>query len=179
MCIKLYIIKMATKETRPRRKAGRTLLVSNEHKEELSLDGLVNTHTTSSGSRFLVFDNVENARSAYKKLRDDGVRTKYSYYKIFFRLKDVNLENVEYDELKNSVKELATSCGNVDVLYFKFYTKNKTLMGSGDLTVDTKEGLDALVSQKEMKFGEGSASFYRFKLKSKDDDGQDAQEANA
>ena len=166
---------MATKEQRPRRKAGRTLLVSNEHKEELTFDGLVNTHTTNSGSRFLVFDNVENARSAYKKLRDDGVRTKYSYYKVFFRLKDVSLDNVEYDELKNSVKELASSCGDVDVLYFKFYTKNKTLMGSGDLTVDTKEGLDALVSQKEMSFAGGSASFYRFKLKSRDDeDGDDA-----
>ena len=168
---------MATKEQRPRRKAGRTLLVSNEHKEDLSFDGLVNTHTTSSGSRFLVFDNVENARSAYKSLRENGVRTKYSYYKVFFRLKDVDLQNVEYDELKNSVKELASSCGNVEVLYFKFYTKNKTLMGSGDLTVDTKEGLDALVSHKELEFAGGSASFYRFKLKSRDDD--EAPEAQA
>jgi len=168
---------MATKEQRPRRKAGRTLLVSNEHKDNLSFDGLDNTHTTSSGSRFLVFDNVENARSAYKTLRESGVRTKYSYYKVFFRLKDVDLDNVEYDELKNAVKELATSCNDVDVLYFKFYTKNKTLMGSGDLTVDTKEGLDALVSQKEMDFANGSASFYRFKLKSKDED-DDAPEAH-
>ncbi len=70
--------------------------------------------------------------------------------------------------MKNSVKELATSCNDVDVLYIKLYTKNKQLMGSGDLTVDTKEGLDALVSQKEMKFEDGSASFYRFKLKSRD-----------
>jgi len=164
---------MASKEQRPRRKPGRTLLVSNEHKEEISFEGLSNVHTTSSGSRFLVFDNVENARSAYKQLRESGVRTKYSYYKVFFRLKDVDLENVDYDELKTSVKELAASCKDVDVLYFKFYTKNKVLMGSGDLTVDTKEGLDSLVSEKEMSFSKGTASFYRFKLKSKDGEDED------
>ena len=155
------------KEQRPKGKAGRTLLVSNEHKDELSFDGLINTHVTNSGSRFIVFDNIDNARSAYKTLRETGVKTKYSYYKCFFRLKDSNLE--DYDQVKNSVKELATSCNDVDVLYIKLYTKNKQLMGSGDLTVDTKEGLDALVSQKEMKFEDGSASFYRFKLKSRDD----------
>ena len=51
---------MANNEQRPRRKAGRTLLVSNEHKEEVSFEGMQDTHTTSSGSRFLVFDTVEN-----------------------------------------------------------------------------------------------------------------------
>ena len=153
-------------EQRPRRKAGRTLLVSNEHTDELSFDGLKDTHTTDSGSRFLVFDTVDNARSAYKSLRENGVKTKYCYYKVFFRLRDVELENVEYDSLKEEVTTLANSVEDTNVLYFKFYTKNKALMGSGDLTVDTKLGLDNLVSQKELTFSKGSASFYRFKVRS-------------
>ncbi len=161
---------MANNEQRPRRKAGRTLLVSNEHKEEVSFEGMRDTHTTSSGSRFLVFDTVENARSAYKTLREDGVRSKYCYYKAFFRLKDVDLENVEYDKLKEEVTALADSLEGVNVLYFKFYTKNKTLMGSGDLTVDTKAGLDKLVSEREITFSKGSVSFYRFKVRSKNEE---------
>ena len=42
------------------RKPGRTLLVSNEYKEEINLDGLDNIHETSSGSRFLVFNREKN-----------------------------------------------------------------------------------------------------------------------
>ena len=38
-------------------------------------------------------------------------------------------------------------------------------MGSGDLTVDTKDGLDELVKMKDVEFKDGSVSFYRFKLK--------------
>ena len=42
-----------------------------------------------------------------------------------------------YDSLKEEVTTLANSVEDANVLYFKFYTKNKALMGSGDLTVDT------------------------------------------
>ena len=48
---------------------------------------------------------------------------------------------------------------------------------SGDLTVDTKQGLDNLVSNKELTFSKGSASFYRFKVKSGKQD--NAEELNA
>ena len=81
------------------RKPGRTLLVSNEYKDEINLDGLDNIHETSSGSRFLVFNSTDNARDAYESLREKGVKTKYSYYKVFLRLRDINLD-VDYDELK-------------------------------------------------------------------------------
>jgi len=146
------------------RKPGKTLLVSNEYKDEINLDGLDNIHETSSGSRFLVFNSTDNARDAYEFLREKGVKTKYSYYKVFLRLKDINLD-VDYDELKNDLLELSSKLNNVNILYLKFYTKDKKLMGSGDLTVDTKEGLDELVKMKDMEFKEGSISFYRFKLK--------------
>ena len=146
------------------RKPGRTLLVSNEYKDEINLEGLDNIHETSSGSRFLVFNNTDNARNAYDFLKEKGVKTKYSYYKVFLRLKDINLD-VDYDELKNDLIELSSKLENVNILYLKFYTKDKKLMGSGDLTVDTKNGLDELVKMKDVEFKDGSVSFYRFKLK--------------
>ena len=143
-----------------KRKPGRTLLVSNEYKEEISLSGLENIHETNSGSRFLIFDNTENARDAYESLKEKGVKTKYSYYKVFLRLKDINLDT-DYDELKNDLIELSSKLEKVNILYLKFYTKDKKLMGSGDLTVDTKEGLDELIKMKDVEFNDGSVSFYR------------------
>lgn len=167
---------------RPRRKAGRTLLISSEHTEELSVPGILTDkiHKTEGGSRFVVFDTTENARSAFRSLRNDGIRVKYSYYKVFFRLSDVDLENVEYDSLKDSVKEMISSLGDgsISVLYFKFYTKNSTLMGSGDLTVDTKEGLDLLVNDNEYTFDKGKISFFRYRVRKQDDENNE-QEENA
>lgn len=166
------------RDKRPRRKAGRTLLISNEYTEDVSYDGIVNTHSTNSGSRFCVFDTVDNARNAYNELRGKQVKVKYSYYKVFFRLKDLELNKLEYNDLKEEVKGLLSSLDNVNVLYFKFYTKNKVLMGSGDLTVDSKEGLDDLVSKREMNLSNGVISFYRFKLKSDLEDAGDNAEQN-
>ncbi len=75
---------------RPRRKAGRTLLISSEFKDDLNHDGIQKTHQTDGGARFVVFDTTENARSAFKNLKDSGAKVKYSYYKIFFRMADVD-----------------------------------------------------------------------------------------
>jgi hypothetical protein len=166
---------------RPRRKAGRTLLISSEHTEELTNTGILTdkTHKTDGGSRFVVFDTTENARSAFRNLRSEGVRVKYSYYKVFFRLSDVDLENIEYDALKESVKEMISTLGDgtTNVLYFKFYTKNSTLMGSGDLTVDTKEGLDVLVNDNEYTFSKGKVSFFRYRVRKQDDSNDQEQDA--
>lgn len=164
---------MNNKDKRPRRKPGKTLLISNEYNEEVNYEGIVSTHSTNSGSRFIVFDNVDNSRNAYNDLRTKGTRVKYSYYKIFFRLKDIELSEIDYNDLKEEVKGLISDIDNVSILYFKFYTKNKVLMGSGDLTVDSKEGLDALVGKRELNLKNGTISFYRFKVKSEDDDGFD------
>lgn len=174
---------MEQEKKRPRRKAGRTLLISSDYTEELTNTGIVTDkiHKTEGGSRFVVFDTTENARSAFRDLRSNGVRVKYSYYKVFFRLSDVDLSDVEYDSLKDSVKEMISSLGQdiINVLYFKFYTKNSTLMGSGDLTVDTKEGLDLLVNNNEYSFSKGKISFFRYRVRKqdeKDEENDDDQE---
>mgnify|MGYP001183116085 FL=1 len=43
-------------------------------------------------------------------------------------------------------------------------------MGSGDLTVDSKEGLDALVGKRELDLKQGGISFYRFKVKNDEEE---------
>lgn len=162
---------------RPRRKPGKTILVSSDWKNEINVEGVESTHQTDNGARFVVFDTLENARSAFKSLRESGARVKYSYYKSFFRLSNVDLTNSSYDDLKEKVKSVTTKLGANNILYFKFYTKNGNIIGSGDLTVDTKAALDSLVSSNDNEFGEGSISFYRFKVKRNENDDDSSNKA--
>jgi len=147
------------------RKEGRTLLINCDYTEEINLNGIQKIHQTNSGSRFVVFDTTENARSAFKNFKELNIKVKYSYYKIFFRLADVDLQNVMYDDLKDQIKNMINELNDVNILYFKFYTKNGNLMGSGDLTVDTKDSLDLLVANNEYDFGNGKISFYRYHVR--------------
>ena len=68
--------------------------------------------------------------------------------------------------MKNKIIDsLKTKVGDLNILYFKFYTKNNTLIGSGDFTVDTKESLDALVTLRELELEDSKINFYRFKIR--------------
>jgi hypothetical protein len=152
-------------KNKPVRKEGRTILISSEWVGDIEHDGIQSTHQTDGGARFVIFDTIDNAKSAFENLKDSGAKVKYSYYKIFFRLSEIDLVSVEYDEIKEKVKNMLATLGDVNVLYFKFYTKNGNLMGSGDLTVDTKESLDLLISNDDNDFGEGKISFYRYRVR--------------
>jgi len=151
-------------EMKPKRKEGRTLLISSHENMDFDLQGVENVHETNNGSKFIVFNSIENAVNAYDLLNKSNVKVKYSYYKLFFRLKNVNLENVEYNELKNKIVSLLEA-ENINVLYFKFYTKNKVLMGSGDLTTDTKTSFDNLINLNDIPMDDGTITFFRFKIK--------------
>ena len=80
----------------------------------------------------------------------------------------MNLENIEYNLLKESINKFLEKELGVNVLYFKFYTKNKQLMGSGDLTTDTKASFDKLINLNDIVIDEeakSTVSFFRFKVK--------------
>jgi len=158
---------------RPKRKEGRTILFDSNSKEEVNDDGVKNIHKTDGGTRFIVFDTIENASSAYEKHKDAGAKVKYAYYKIFFRLSEYDLATAKYDDLKEEVQKFLSIRGINNVLYFKFYTQNGVLMGSGDLTVDTKEDMDLLVSNNESDFCEGKISFYRYRVRKNTQDSKD------
>lgn len=155
-------------ETISKKREGKTLLISNEEKIDINYEGIEDVHTTNNGSRFIVFNSLENAKFAYESLIEKNVKVKYSYYKLFFRLKNIDFANTDYNTLKTKIHNILKE-KNIEVLYFKFYTKNKMLLGSGDLTTDTKVSFDALINLNEIKFDESSnITFYRFKIKSND-----------
>lgn len=145
-----------TDETRSvsRRRPGRTLLLKlpeqNEDGEsqelKLEYEGVQSTVDTKTNSRFMVFDTVDNATAALTDLREKGFRVKYSYYKVFFRVKNMDLSDTTYDDLKAKLMDKLKSVDdNVNILYFKLYRKNGSLTGSGDFVLDLKDSLDALV----------------------------------
>ena len=67
---------------------------------------------------------------------------------------------------------MLSNVGDINVLYFKFYTKNGSLMGSGDLTVDSKDSLDLLVGNNEHNFGDGKISFYRYRIRKNENENE-------
>ncbi len=155
-------------DNKSRRKEGRTILISNDENVEAKFDGIQDIHITNNGSRFIVFDTLENSVKAYNFLKENNVKVKYSYYKLFFRIKNMNLENVEYNILKETINKFLEKELGINVLYFKFYTKNKQLMGSGDLTTDTKAAFDKLINLDDIVIDEeekSTVSFFRFKIK--------------
>ena len=91
-------------ETISKKREGKTLLISNEEKIDINYEGIEDVHTTNNGSRFIVFNSLENAKFAYESLVEKNVKVKYSYYKLFFRLKNIDFSNTDYNTLKNKIK---------------------------------------------------------------------------
>jgi hypothetical protein len=141
------------------RKAGRTLLIKPVNNgfdfDSLELDnheGLKSNILTKSGARFLVFDNIDNSTNCLKQLKtNEDILVKYAHYRLYFTINGLE-DSTDYNEIKQSHIDLIKENTNSDVLYYKLYKKNKeTYLGCGDLTIDTKEGMDRLLEKEEHK----------------------------
>ena len=156
-----------------RRRAGRTVLIKSNQEYECNFNGITNTANTENGSKFVIFDTIENAKHAFKSLKDNNVKAKYSYYKMFFKINTDLIEDNSYDELKASIlKEILSFNEEVNILYFKLYTRQGKLTGSGDLVLDTKDDLDKLVSKKNLKLNDNGMEIrmFRFIIKNRNDE---------
>ena len=152
-------------ERQDNRRPGRTLLINTN--KDYSLEGYSGIQTsfeTDNGSMFVVFDTVDNATSALTDLKENGVRVKYSYYKMFVKVKNKDISNMSYDDLKNLIKtKLKSVDSDVNILYFKLYKKDGNLTGSGDLVLDMKDHLDNFVKLKKLTLeGDEEVLMYRF-----------------
>jgi len=162
------------------RKAGRTLLIKvlNEistfdNDLTFNLDGLLNkTNFSNNKTMFLTFDSIDNSIKALKQLRLKSTNifsVKFSYYKLFFTITGLNDNINDYNIYKKSLIDHISNNTNINVLYCKFYCKNNKYMGCGDLTVDTIDGMNKLLSKdnglKEFKVDNFSGVFYRFNKK--------------
>jgi hypothetical protein len=147
------------------RKIGRTLLVKSFNTTDIdeslfeNLEGLEKVAKTKhSNTVFLLFNTSEKALSGLRNLKtkSQNIRTKFSYYKLFFTITGLN-DSVEYNDVKKSLINFVSNNTKTkgDVLYCKFYRKNKKYLGCGELTVDTLDTMLELLS-KEAGFKEFS-----------------------
>jgi len=166
------------------RKAGKTLLIKAKDgctvKDEWfsSLDGLTKdgvAKTAKTGSYFLTFDDASKSLDALKQIRKDhdkDLMVKFAHYRVFFTMDGLN-ESIDYNTVKQKHVDFVSEHTGSEVLYYKLY-RNKSYIGCGDLTIDTKEALDKLLSSdhnKQFDLGDGHVgTFYRYSKNGKDKD---------
>jgi hypothetical protein len=178
------------KQNRPRTKAGRTLLVkpSNGNFDVSifeSLAGLTSKHhTEKSNSHFLVFSTAQEALAALKTIKNksgQSARVKFAHYRIFFKVEGLT-DSSDYNTVKTAhtemINKLAT--GNQGgVLYYRLYRKENKFIGCGDMTVDTKEIFDKLLSDDGLKtFTYEGFSGIHYRYKKTDNDNQQSNAAD-
>lgn len=159
------------------RKAGKTLLLKAKDDSTIdekwfeSLDGLVSHNKTEkTGSYFLTFSDTGKSLDALKHFRkehDKDLMVKFAHYRVFFTMENLK-DETDYNSVKDRHVKFVTDNTGSEVLYYKLY-RNKSYLGCGDLTIDTKEALDKLLSQdqnKEFDLGDGNTGvFYRYNRK--------------
>ena len=158
------------------RKAGKTLLIKPNEGVEIEeswfsdLVGLVSTtKTAKTGSYFLTFDNVGNSLDSLKSLRkkhEGEMLVKFAHYKVFFTITGLSDES-DYNTIKTKHSKFIEENTDSKVLYYKLY-RNKSYLGCGDVTIDTKSGLDSLLDKekyKEFDLSENTGVFYRYNSK--------------
>ena len=136
--------------------------------------GLINKTLINNKILYLTLDNHENSMKAYNILRSKSYNNfyiKFNYYKLFFTINGLT-DTSDYSETKKDLIDYISNDSNIKVIYCKFYCKNKSYLGCGDLTVDTLEGMNKLLSKnngfKEFKFKSFSGVFYKFNKKQED-----------
>jgi len=179
------------------KKPGRTLLVSTGSGSSMDdsvvsgLTGLTKSFSTKNGSYFLTFDTIENSVINHKKLRQDhpNLKVKFASYQIFITLKNLKQAH-DYTAVKKMIIDYVQEKTGGEVLYFKLYRKGDNYyfdnkgdepIGYGDLTLDTKDAMDALLNKEgslkecslELKSGDTTCEltikFYRFNKTPKND----------
>jgi hypothetical protein len=147
---------------------SRTIVISTEKDYTSDFTGKTNETDGNNRTKFITFDTKENAAIALNTLKDNEVRSKFSYYKMFFRISNMNLNNMTYNDLKDFMRtELVKLNNNLDVLRIRFNrNKDGTFTGSGDLSVDRKDDFDNLLEKKEFVLQEEiKLVLYKYNMK--------------
>lgn len=161
------------------KKPGRTLILKtyNEYILDdtilLQLNGVLKINKTKQSIIFIIFDNVQNALSGLKTLKQvsPNLKVKFSYYKVFFTISGLT-DTCDYNVVKKGIIDYVTENTAANILYCKLYRKNNSYIGCGDLTVDMLDSAIKLVSKtdyiKDFSFDKYSGVFYKFNEKKTD-----------
>merc|ERR1712188_111508 len=148
------------------KRCGKTLLINNVI-NKYTADGLINCYISNNGFTFLTFNDIECSTKAYNDLKNNNNnKVKYSFYKIFLRFKTEQLTNdYNFFTLREKIIKNINEKLNIDNINIKLYTKDKKIIGSGEIIVDTKDALDLLLKERTLKLDDIiDLNFYKFKI---------------
>lgn len=151
-------------------KASRTLIIKSEN--DISIEGLVglqNSVKTNNNSNFFVFDTLENSKNAFKFFKSINEKVRFAYYRIFFTMVGLD-EKSNYNDIKLEHVKWIIDNSDGDVLYYKQYRNTGKFLGCGDFTIDTKESMDKILNNDNLKnysFGIYSGINYKYKKNNK------------
>lgn len=165
------------------RKAGRTIVLrSTESFSTEGLTGLLQHNDLQNGKHFLVFDTIDNSKSAFKTLRSNAkLSVRFAYYRVFFTMNGIDA-SADYSQLKKQHMDWLTQNSGAQVLYYKQYMKDNKFLGCGDFTVDTKESMDKLLEKDGLKtyaFESYSGTYYRYNKKTDKQEGEQQEQSTA
>jgi hypothetical protein len=156
-------------------KPGRTILINTttDNFDNSVLTALVGYQSTTQSrnprSFFVVFDTPANAQLALESLSGNSLvsRIKFLKYRVFFHINGLT-DSSDYDLVKQDIISYIESHTGSSVLFFKLYRNNNKYIGLGDLTVDTCECMQLLLSReqsglKNWNTGSYSGTFYHFR----------------
>jgi len=163
------------------RKAGRTIVLrTTENLSTEGLTGLLQHNDLQNGKHFLVFDTIDNSKSAFKTLKNNAkLSVRFAYYRVFFTMNGID-ENADYTQLKKTHMDWLTQNSGAQVLYYKQYMKDNKFLGCGDFTVDTKDSMDKLLEKEGLKnysFDSYTGTYYRYNKKT--DKQEETNQTNA
>ena len=182
-----------------RRKMGKTLLVSTQRDSDTTIDGKYFTVenckglekvTEKDGKYCLLFSDYSTAKDSLFHLRKEfNYFVKFVHYKVFFKCKQLGdvtpSDDFEHGEFKNAMRGLVQDKTNAHVLYAPRLFRIKDgedwkYTTSGYITIDTKEGEEALLDKEQLKFSKigddkYEVAFYRYRVK-RDEEGAAAKE---
>lgn len=185
-----------------RRKMGKTLLVSTQRDSDTTIDSKYFTVekceglekvTEKDGKYFLLFSDYTTAKNSLFHLRKEfNYFVKFVHYKVFFKCKQLGdvtpSDDFEHGEFKNVMRSLVQTKTNAHVLYaprlFRIKDRddgdNWKYTTSGYITIDTKEGEEALLDKDQLKFSKlgddkYEVAFYRYRVR-RDEEGAAAKE---
>lgn len=183
-----------------RRKMGKTLLVSTQRDSDTTIDGKYFTveHckglekvTEKDGKYFLLFSDYSTAKDSLFHLRKEfNYFVKFVHYKVFFKCKQLGdvtpSDDFEHGEFKNAMRGLVQDKTNSHVLYAPRLFRVKDgddwkYTTSGYITIDTKEGEEALLDKEQLKFSKiggdkYEVAFYRYRVKRDEEEGAATKE---
>ena len=118
--------------------------------------------------------NIQKLRPFQEKvieafLQNKDILVKYAHYRLYFTINGLT-NDTDYNSVKKAHIDYITENTGTEVLYYKLYKKDKTsYLGCGDLTIDTKDGMDKLLQEDSLKNYEFtvedvefSGQFYQF-----------------